>query len=179
MGVPVETGGGRVNVGGVILVSTISFARLANTTQYTATDVVSSNTVSLKPFVFKDCVRFPGGTGIIYSALLIDSVDAATNPNFDLVLFDTGILTVAGDNLTSTVTDAEAQSCVAAITFDGTTATNVATVGANLIVKATGLGQAFKCAEGSRDLYAIVIDRGGYTPASGEVFTFRLGILAD
>ena len=179
MGVPVETGGGRLAAGGVTAVVTLQFVRPSNTTQYTANDIVGSVVNSGKPFRFSNCARFPGGSGIIQSALMFDSVDAATNPNFDLVLFDTPDITVAADNAAGTVTDTEAVNCVAVITFDGTNAANVSTVGANLIIGATAIGQAFKCADGMQDLYGIVIDRGGYTPAALEVFTFKLAILQD
>ena len=175
MGVPVE---GNVNAGGITTVVTFQITRAANTTLYTALDVVGSLAVAA-PLVVPNCARVPGGTGIIYSAMMFSTVDATTNPNFDLVLFDQNVLTVAADNAIGTITDAELLSCVAAITFNGTDATQVATVGPNLIIKATGLGQAFKCANNSRDLYGVVIDRGGYTPASGEIFTFKLFILSD
>jgi hypothetical protein len=175
MSVPVE---GLVNAGGVTAVVSFKIVRAANATQYTALDVVGSLAVAA-PNVLRGCARKEGGTGIIYSALLIDSVDAATNLNFDLVLFDTNILTVAADNAIGTITDAEAEHCVGAITFNGTDASLIATVGPNVIIKATNIGQAFKCADGSKDLYGVVVDRGGYTPASGETFTFRLFILQD
>lgn len=179
MGIPVETGDGRLQTGGVTTVVRAGFTRPADTTQYTAADIVSDSTAAGHPLVFRDCARFDGGTGIIYSAMLFISTDAATNPNFDLVLFDSAAITIAADNAAGTVTDAQALQCVAAITFDGTNSTNVATVGANLIVKATGLGQVFKCASGDRALYGIVVDRGAYTPASAEIITFKLGILQD
>lgn len=178
MGVPVEQGTGRLAVGGVSAISTIRFARLNNTTQYTALDVVS-NTTTAPAFEFKGCARFPGGTGILYSALMTDSVDAATNPNFSLTLFDTPNLTVAGDNLIGTITDPELESCVATMIFDGTTAANISTVGPNLIVKATGLPVGFKCADGQTSLWGVINDIGGYTPAALEVFTFKLSILQD
>lgn len=178
-GVTVETGNGRFSAGGITLVSSIRFSRLNNATQYTALDVVSNNTVAgTGAFEFKNCARFPGGTGIIYSALMTDSVDAATNPNFSLTLFDTPNLTVAGDNLIGTITDTEAESCVASMIFDGTAAANIVTVGPNLIVKASP-NVGFKCAEGSTSLWGVINDIGGYTPAALEVFTFKLCILAD
>lgn len=175
MGVPVE---GRITAGGITTVVTVQITRAANATAYTANDVVGTLAVAA-PLVLRNCARTEGGTGIIYSALMLDSVDAATNPNFDLALFDTSSLTVAADNAAGTITDTELLSCVAVITFDGTNAANVSTVGPNLIIGATALGQAFKCADGTRDLWGVVVDRGGYTPASGEVFTFKLAILQD
>lgn len=179
MAVPVETGGGRLSVGSVTKVVTVQFIRPANTTQYTANDVVGPNATTGGALTFPGCARFPGGTGVIYSALLFDSVDAATNANFDLALFDTNSLTVAADNAAGTITDAELLNCVAVITFDGTNAANVSTLGPNLVIGATAIGQAFKCNDSTQDLYGVVVDRGGYTPASAEVFAFKLYIIQD
>lgn len=170
---------GKVSAGGFTSVVTASFTRPADTTQYTALDVVSNSTTATSLLVFKNCVRADGGSGILYSAIMFASTDAATNPNFDLVLFDNQGLTLAADNAVGTITDAEASGVVAAITFDATNSANVATAGANLVVKATSIGQAFKCASNSRDLYGVVIDRGGYTPASAEIYSFKIAILQD
>lgn len=170
---------GQVNAGGLTTVVFAGFTRPADTTQYTANDVVSNSTSATSLLVFRNCARKEGGTGLIYSALMLDSVDAATNPNFDLVLFDNQGVTLAADNAASTVTDQEVLNVVAVITFDGTNAANVSTVGANLIIGATAIGQGFKCAQTTRDLYGLVIDRGGYTPASAEQFFFKLTIAQD
>lgn len=178
MALPVEQYG-RWSVGGISVFPEAGFTRPADTTAYTAADVVSNSTATTELMRFKNCVREPGGTGTLLSALMFDSVDAATNPNFDLVLFDRTTITLAADNAAGTVTDAEVKFAVAVITFDGTNASNVATVGANLIIGATSIGQAFKCAEGQTDLWGLVIDRGGYTPASAERFDFRLAIAQD
>lgn len=179
MGILVETGESRLNVGGVTTIVSAQFTRPADTTAYTANDVVSDSTVIGHPLVFQNCVRFQGGTGVIYSALMFASTDATVNPNFDLVLFDTSAITMAADNAAGTVTDTEAYNIVAIVTFDGTNAANVSTVGANLVIGATAIGQAFKCGSNLRDLYGMVIDRGGYTPASAEIFRFKLAITQD
>ena len=168
---------GAVSAGGFTKIVSAGFTRPANTTQYTANDVVSNGTTSL--LVFKDCARKLGGSGMILSALMFDSVDAATNPSFDLVLFDSAGLTLAADNAAGTITDTELLGCVAVITLDGTVAANVSTVGPNLIVGATSIYQRFKCADNSRDLYGVVVDRGGYTPASAETFSFKIAIAQD
>ena len=180
MGVPMQQEG-RWNVGGLTVFPEADFTRPADTTQYTANDVVAQSTTAAdnKLLVFRNCVLVPGGTGIIYSALMFASTDAATNPNFSLSLFNTEDIAIAADNAAGTVTDAQARNLVASFVFDGTVAANVHTIGANLVITATSIGQAFKCADGSKRLYGLVIDRGGYTPASAENFRFRLGILQD
>lgn len=175
MAVPVE---GQVSVGGFTVFVEADITRPSNTTQYTANDQVSHVT-GTSLLQFKGCARTAGGTGIIYSGVMFDSVDAATNPNFSLVLFDTLDITSVADNSAAAVIDAQVSAVVACITFDGTNSSNVHTIGANLVITATGINQAFRCAPGSRDLYGMVIDRGGYTPAALEQFRFRLGILQD
>lgn len=170
---------GEVLAGGYTKIVTEEFTRPANTTQYTANDVVSNSATLSRVLVFKNIARFPGGGGVLYSGLMFASTDATTNPNFDLQLYDTSKLTLAADNATGTITDSEVKSLVAVVRFDGTVADNVSTAGANLIIIAPNIGQQFKCAQDSRDLYGVVVDRGGYTPASAENFAFKLAVLQD
>lgn len=179
MGAAVEQGTKPWRVGGVTVFREAGFIRPADTTQYTANDVVSNSTTATTMMQFKDCVREDGGTGVLYSGLMFDSVAAATKPNFDLALFDTSNLTLAADNAAGTITDNQVLRCVAVITFDGTNAANVCTVGPNLIIGASGVAQGFKCAANSRDLWGVVIDRGGYTPSSAETFNFKIAISQD
>ena len=179
MGIPVETGGGRFQSGRVTRIVEAQFTRPDDTTQYSANDIVSDSTAVGHPLLFADCARFDGGGGLLQSALMFVSTDAATNPNFDLVLFDTSALTIAADNAAGTVTDAQAYRCVAVITFNGTATANTSTVGGNLVIGATNIGQRFRCADGSRDLWGLVIDRGGYTPPALEIYRFKLAIAQD
>lgn len=180
MGVLIEQAG-PLNVGGLAVFVEATLTRPADTTQYTAADQVAQTTTAGSNHLlqFKNCVREPGGTGILYSGLMFDSVDAATNPNFSLVLFNTLDITMAADNAAAAVIDDQIRSVVAGLVFDGTMAEMTWTVGANLIILNSAPAQAFKCADGSRDLYGIVVDRGAYTPASAEQFRFRLGIIQD
>ena len=170
---------GGVNAGGFTKIVTAGFTRPADTTQYTANDVVSNSTSATSLLVFKNCVRENGGSGLIHSGFLFTSVDAATNPHFDLLLFDQIGLTLAADNAAGTISDTEVLSLVAAITFDGTTTSSAHTAGGNLVIRASNVGQAFRCAPNTRDLYGVVVDRGAYTPASAEIFNFKIAILQD
>lgn len=174
--IPIE---GRVWAGATTVTVRSGFNRPGDTTQYTINDNVGPNATTGGAQRLEGCARVEGGTGILYSALMFISTDAATNPNFDLVLFDTNNLTVAADNAAGTITDAEAEHCVAVITFDGTNANNVCTVGPNLIIGCTSIGQAFKCAPDSTDLWYVIVDRGGYTPASAERIEVKINIFQD
>lgn len=175
---PVPVTGG-VNAGGYTAIVSAGFTRPADTTQYTANDVVSNSTTQTLPLVFKNCVRVAGGSGLLYSALMFDSVAAATKANFDLILFDSAAFTVAVDNSAGTVADNEVTGIVAIITFNGTDSANVSIPGANCVIGAGSIGQAFKCGQSTQDLWGVVVDRGGYTPASTERFDFKLSILQD
>lgn len=171
----------RLNVGTITASVIAGFTRPADTNAYTAKDVVGPSTTALasRPMMFENCARDPGGTGVLLSALLFDSVDATPRANFDLILFDNPYFTLAADNAVGTVTDSEVLSVVAVVTFDGTNAGNVATAGPNLIIGASSIGQAFKCAANTKNLWGMVVDRGGYTPASAETFNFKLLIQQD
>ena len=65
MGVKVEQDG-PFRVGGVSVFPEAGFTRPANTTQYTAADVVSNSTATTEIMVFRNCVREPGGSGLLY-----------------------------------------------------------------------------------------------------------------
>ena len=87
-------------------------------------------------------------------------------------VFDTTVV-VTGfkDNLIIAITDAEWQTCVGIVRF---AAADGATVVTGDIWNKTNLDLSYKCAAGSTSLFGVMIARAGYTPASGEVFTFRV-----
>lgn len=167
-----DGGEGRVQVGGVTAIATDSITRPADTTQYTAADQVGS--INL---IF-DVARVPGGSGIISSAILIDSTAESTKPYIDLLLFDSPVTSVA-DNAAAAPTDLEVERAIpnGVISFDGVNYFKVA--GANGLIPVGNLNIPFVCREGSRKLYGILVARNAYTPISTEKFTARLGILQD
>ena len=152
-----------------------NFTRPANTTQYAAGDVVSDDAASPSIITFSNCAQVDAGSGTIVSAHIVSSAAQGTLPDMELYIFDTSV-TAVNDNAAFTVTDAEMRTCVACIAFEQanwkTSALNSRCEGS------TGIYN-FVCGSGSRDLYGLLVERGTYTPASGERFDIRLNIEQD
>jgi len=172
-------GGDRVSVVGVTVIASDSLQRPADTTQYTAGDQIATSTTAAKNrnLIF-EVARVPGGSGIITSAVLIDSTAESTKPSIDLHLFDAPVTNVA-DNAAAAITDSDAERSIPAgvISFDGVNYFKV--TGANGVIPADNLNIPFKCSDGTTRLSGILIARNAYTPVSVEKFTIRLGVLQD
>lgn len=167
---------GKWSVGVTATITTI-FTRPNDATQYTAGDVIAdSSTASIASILrFNNIARTNGGGGIIQSALLIDSIAAATKPDSELYLFDQ-IITMQSDNAVWAPTDAEMNYCVGVIAFPTGA---FKTAGANGLIAATGLGTAFNCASDRMTLYGVLVARNAYTPTAFEQFEIRLQVLQD
>jgi len=111
--------------------------------------------------------------------MVVDSAAQATLPDLELWLFQEEPAGEA-DNAAFTPTDAELLTLLGVIDFD-TPFVGDATVGAggNAVAQAQVQNIGFRCENGSRDLYGILVERGTYTPVSAEVFTVILGVLQD
>ena len=146
-----------------------------DTTQYSAGDVIGDSLTVANLQRFNNIVRQPGAGGIIQSAILVDSVAAATKPDSELYLFDQPITTQV-DNAVWAPTDTDMLSCIGVIPFP---VGAFKTCGANGIIAVTGIGLAFSCKSPDTNLYGILVARNAYTPASVEVFEMRLQVLQD
>jgi hypothetical protein len=164
-----------VTSGGKTTIVEANFTRPSDTTAYAAGDQVCNSTTAPTIMTFSGCTSFEGGGGVIHAAALIDSVDAATGPEFDLLLFDT-TATMANDNAACAVTDAEMLTFIGCISF---LAADQKSVGANAVTQNRAVGLPFKCVANSTNLYGMLVARNAYTPASAEVFKVRLSILQD
>lgn len=139
-----------------------TFTRPANTTAYTAGDVIG------EVMLFGTDALF----GKIDSAILIDSVVAGgLKPECDLLLYSAAP-TVAADNAAFAPTDAQAANLVAVIPF---LAANFLAATANgCTVSAISAGIPFVAP--NRVLYGVLVARNAYTPTASEVFTLAVGI---
>lgn len=145
--------------------SEASVTRPDNTTQYAAADVIGAAT--------GDAMEFHSEmSGVVKSAVLIDSAAEATKPDVDLMLFDTEP-TVAADNAAFAVTDAQMERCVGVIQFAGSNFRIGAT--GNGVIVATSFGELPYFAV-ARKLYGVLVARNTYTPIALEKFTVRLGL---
>lgn len=164
-----------VTSGGKTAIAEASFTRPADTTAYAAGDQVCNSTSAPTIMTFSGVTSFDGGGGVIHAAALISSVDAATGPEFDLLLFDT-TATMANDNAACAVTDAEMLTFIGVIPF---LAADQKSCGANAVTQNRSVGLPFKCVSGSTSIYGMLVARNAYTPGNAEVFKVRLSVLQD
>lgn len=152
-----------------------SVTRPANTTAYTAGDVVGDGSV----LTFAHAAARPGEPGVIQQAIITSSAYVATAPDLELWLFDTTV-TADADNAAFTPTDAELSTLVGIIDFataNWAIGDATAGVGGNHVCVAANLGIPFNPAIGAGDLFGVLVVRNAYVPISAEVFNVRLQIL--
>ena len=149
-----------------------SVLRLYNATQYTANDVVTDSLS--KVWIFNDVVTTKGFGGIINSAILTaDSTTVTTNGNFKLMIYNDTIVTAA-DNAAWATSNYYNNRFVGEIDFaltnNGTT-NNYSMVNGNLVT--------FQTASKHKKLYGILLAKAAYTPARGQKFIIKLGIVRN
>lgn len=155
------------------------FSRPANTTGYTAGDVVNNSTSAPEPLTFTGAARVAGGSGVITDLLIIDSGNQTTKPSLELWLFHTAPA-MDNDNAAFTPSDEELLNLVAIIPVASTFVGDAtAGAGGNAVYQAKGINQAFVCTGAVTALYGVLVVRNAYTPLSGETFTVLLGVLQD
>lgn len=160
-----------------------SVTRPANTTQYTAGDVVSDAAGS--QFVFTEINQYNSHSGnagsgaLIQSAVCISSANQSTKPDLELLLFDSEPSPSSGafeDNAAFDPTDASLNDLIGIISFaqaDWVAGNTASGASGNSACQATNVGQAVL----SDTLYGVLVERGTYTPVSAEVFTIRLFVV--
>jgi hypothetical protein len=155
--------------------SSASYTRPADTTQYTAGDVLSNSTSAPTVLTFKAAIK--NGHSTLKAAWCIDSAAEATKPDLELWLFHTSPAAV-NDNAAFTITDAEALTFVGVVDFAVATfkASALNSVCQKLALDIPLRGAIDPRADKTQDLYGIVVVRNTYTPVSGEVFTFVLAM---
>lgn len=167
----------RIFLGHTTAIVQASVQRPSNTTAYTSGDVIG--TAVSAALLFEDVARSAGGSGMIMSAVAIDSANQSTQPSLELWLF-TAALAVIADNAAFAPTDAEMATLVGVITLSSVKVGNAAAGAAgNLAIISDVVATPFKCAGGSADLYGYLVVRNGYTPVADESFTVKLTSLQD
>lgn len=154
-----------------------SVTRPADTTVYTAGDVIADATSSPSLLTFVGAGRDAGHGGTIISATMIISASTGTAPGVDLFLFSVAP-TAMEDNAAFDPTDAEMLNCVGVIQFAASNVI-VALASGNSLIPANDLTVGFKSASTDKNLYGVPVERSGYTPISAEVFQFTLNCVMD
>lgn len=150
-----------------VVTSSTSYTRPADTTAYAAGDAFSNSTSSPAVLTFTNVVPASGKGAIIASVDVVSSAAPSLPLQGVLHLFDTAP-TAVNDNAAWTVSDAQMLTHIAAIPFQ------CRTIGANSHVH-VDCAKAFTSVGGT-SIFGLVEVTNAYTPASGEVLSFRLQI---
>lgn len=178
----------REKVGGKLLSFSAAFTRPADTTAYTAGDVVSSSTTATVLMKFgADTTKIggdqwpaaaPGGSVFLVKAIL-ETDKATETAQYDLVLYNASeaSVTVPADNAADTSLWDNRSYDLGTISFPavaGATGTNTA---AKALWSGTPL--ALTTLFPDRAIYGKLVNKTGTTPASGQNFYVRLTFLVN
>jgi hypothetical protein len=161
-------------VKGLCHTTAASFARPANTTTYTAGDVVCNAATLIFP-------NGPASTGsVLQHAVITTSANVATKPDLELWLFSATVAAVA-DNAAFAPTDAEMLTLVAVVEFptaDFKVGLSGAGTSGNAVCEAKNLGIPLNPASAQNaELYGQIVVRNAYEPISAEAFKVVLHLV--
>lgn len=163
---------GAMFAGGNLIRVSAEFTRPADTTGYSAGDIVSNSTSATTLLTLTNALRVAGGSGYIVRASLVTDKKSVT-PRFRVHLFNASDPTVAADNANHKELYADASKRLGYFDLPAmTTATDAASSDMSRAIDNT-LRHAV-IASGSRNLYALLETLDAFTPASGEKFTLTL-----
>ena len=155
-----------------------NLTRPADTTVYTAGDVISDATGDAH-FTFSEVLRPSELSAAITVARLHSDANQTTKIDGELWLFHTDIAAVA-DNAAFVPSDAEMLTLIGVLSFSSTNwKVGTATVGTggNAVSEIVNAGLVIR--GGRKDIYGQLVVRNGYTPISGEIITAELIVTQD
>jgi len=151
----------------------VTLTRPANTTAYTAGDVIGESSSGSSVITLSGAGRAKGYGGYIQAVNFTSSATPGTMPDIELWVFDAALATVA-DNAAFAPTDAEMLNHIATIPL--TPADNFAGT-VNSVWHVDSLAVPYRCVDTTA--YAYIVIRDAYTPASAEVFDVKVWVDAD
>ena len=167
----VATSGGSIPVVGPndeFVTVSVDVTRPANTTAYAINDCLSDSTSAPTTFTIANAAKASGGSGLITDVIVLSDADPAIPLQGEIFLFDSAV-TSPNDNAAFALSDADARKCIGKVPFV------LEDIGNNDFFHAQGLNIGFTCA-GTADLRFLLRVKNTYTPANGEVSTFRFKI---
>lgn len=163
---------------GFLRVATATLTRPADTTAYTAGDVVSNNATTTTPIAFSDIFPKDAGTGYLVGARLSTDKKSIT-PRIRLHLFNASTATVAADNAAFKEVYADAGKRLGYVDLPAmTTATDSTNSDMSRAFDLT-LRVPIVAAAGDRDLHVVLEALDAFTPASGQQFSLTLYVDAN
>ncbi len=153
-----------------------SFTRPANTTQYTAGDLVANDATAgnVTPITFSLAAAAGRTSFLALGASLRKSSNVVTVATFALHLFDRTKTVVGGDNADFEV--ATIDGYLGSIAMDAATGATVGIATADNLFEYYSLGASPLPIIAGANIYGFLAAVGAYTPTSAEVFTLRLAL---
>lgn len=136
------------------------------------TDAQDANDVIAATQRMKDCVRVPGGTGVLHSMIVLDTSDQAAAIDVYILRSDVALGT---EDAAVSITDADAEEILTVVPV---AAADYKDLINSQMAQLSGLSRIIKAARGSRDLYIAATTSGTPTYATGEI-KIKLGFLWD
>ena len=163
----------------MIITPSSTFSRPANTTAYTAADLVANDTTAVDVTPMQFSCQGTGaagrGQGKIRRVRLFKDAAATTNANFSIHLFSESPTVTNGDNGAFAISSA--QYHLGAVAVDMTSGAQAGT--ADLIEGVAVSPEINFNLPAASLIYGLIEAEAGYTPASGESFTVTLEIEFD
>ena len=151
------------------------FTRPADTTAYTAGDVVSNSDATTVPVTLTSMGRVTGGSGYITGVRLTTNKKSIT-PRIRVHLFNVATATLAADNVAHKELYADASKRVGMFDLPAmTTGTDTTNSDMSRSVDFTQR-IPFQCAADSSSLFYVLEAIDAFTPASGQKFTLSLNV---
>lgn len=160
----------------IIIAPRASFTRPANTTAYTAGDLMANSATAGSVVPLKFSLNGVGRSGMVRRARLHKTTNTTANFDVTLHLFDAEPTVSNGDNGALAVAT-NLDSWLGTLTLDATTAGNVeagASANATVISGAAAIGISKPVGGGV--IYGLIEHTAGYAPGNAEVFTVWLEI---
>lgn len=156
----------------------VSQTRPANTTAYTAGDVVCNSASACTLLQFSEILDLRGGSGYILG-IRYSCDQKSITPRTRFYIYNASNPTVSVDNAAHRDLFADAAKRLGYIDLPAMTTGEDATNSDMSYTQDFGLRHPVKAAAGSRDLFVLRKTLDAYTPASGSVCTTTLFIESD
>lgn len=161
-----EVGGNGANVA-------VEFTRPADTTAYTAGDVVSDSTSATTVQAVANFARVNAGTGYVVGARLTTDKKSIT-PRFRVHLYNASNPTVSADNAAMQRRYADESKYLGWFDLSAMATSTDTTNSTQSVSQDMTLRIPFSCAAATRSIYFVLETLDAFTPASGQKFTLRL-----
>lgn len=160
-------------VGGKMVQVTVELTRPANTTAYTANDVVSDSASASTLLDFANFARVNAGTGYITGARIVTDKKSIT-PRLRVHLYNASTPTVAADNAAWRDSYADDSKYIGWIDMPSmTTGADTTNSDTSKTLDFT-MRLPFTCAAGTRSVFVLLETLDAFTPASAEKFKITL-----